>query len=206
MRTFVVALLAFAAAFAIAVMVVGPSIAHAEVPLGNCKTQLADRKVSFRPAARAGVANAVEITGPLGGVTITGDEPFVIDCSLAISLDEAGRYFTHLGIDHVRTSVPSKPSSGLAVDVSSVTGEALGTLRIARDYQAGLGDEMDCVGSPSTKSAETLKVLQCQLVRSGLFQRVLSPDYDDAHRDHFHLEAVPWRGRAALRSATVAIH
>jgi len=102
--------------------------------------------------------------------------------------------------------VPSKHSYGLAIDVSAFTGDTLGTLRIDRDYQAGLGDDVDCIGAPSTKNAETLKVLQCQLVRSGLFHLVLSPDYDDAHRDHFHLEAVPWHERAGLRAATGAIH
>jgi hypothetical protein len=51
-----------------------------------------------------------------------------------------------------------------------------------------------------------LKILQCQLVRSGLFHLVLSPDYDDAHHDHFHLEVKPWAARTELRSSSSAIH
>lgn len=79
-------------------------------------------------------------------------------------------------------------------------------LRVDRDYEQGLGDEVDCVGQPLTQGGAILKVLQCQLVRSGLFHLVLSPDYDDAHHDHFHLEVKPWADRAALRAPTPAIH
>ena len=51
-----------------------------------------------------------------------------------------------------------------------------------------------------------LKLAQCQLAQSGLFFLVLSPDYDDAHHDHFHLEARPWPERPTLRADKPAIH
>ena len=142
----------------------------------------------------------------------------MIDCSLAISLDEAGRYMRALGIvkatfssaysrRNVRgTNHPSKHSYGLAIDVHTFTGPDLGTLRVDRDYEQGLGDEVDCVGAPLTQGGAVLKILQCQLVRSGLFHLVLSPDFDDAHHDHFHLEVKPWSERSALRSSMPAIH
>jgi hypothetical protein len=142
----------------------------------------------------------------------------VIDCSLAVSLDEAGRYMRGLGIAkatfasaysrrNVRgTHRPSKHSYGLAIDVSGFSGPDLGAMKIDRDYEQGLGDAVDCLGTPMTQAGAVLKVLQCQLVRSGLFHLVLSPDYDDAHHDHFHLEVTPWRERAALRASSPAIH
>lgn len=188
-------------------------------PLGECVAELDARHVAWKKAARPGVAHAVEVTGPLGGVVLASDDqPLVIDCSLAVSLDEAGRYMKALGIEratfssaysrrNVRgTNHPSKHSFGLAIDVHTFTGPDLGTLRVDRDYEQGLGDEVDCVGAPLTQGGAVLKVLQCQLVRSGLFHLVLSPDYDDAHHDHFHLEATPWAARQALRSPSPAIH
>jgi hypothetical protein len=190
------------------------AVAHGDpLPLGDCTKELAARKVKFRPAARAGIAHAVAITGPLGGVTYGGDAPLVIDCSLAVSLDEIGHYLRAFGIAKATvssayarrtirdTKVPSKHSYGLAIDVP-----ALGALSVARDYQLGLGDEVDCIGHPATRAAAILKTLQCQLVRSGLFRLVLSPDYDGDHHDHFHLEVLPWRERTELRSPTPAIH
>lgn len=184
-----------------------------------CRRELASRRVAWKPAAKKGIADAVEITGPLGGIAVTSEEyALIIDCSLAVSLDEAGAYMRALGMDRANfssaysrrnvrfTNHPSKHSYGLAIDLSSFGGPDLGTLRIDRDYEQGLGDELDCLGQPLTRGGAALKILQCQLTRSGLFHLVLSPDYDDAHHDHFHLEAKPWPDRAELRSAMPAIH
>ncbi len=193
-------------------------IAHAD-PLGECTAELDARHVSWKPAARPGIATAVEITGALGGLRVSAeDQPLVIDCSLAVSLDEAGRYFAALGLDRATFSSAysrrtvrgtdhlSKHSFGLAIDLPTFSGGDLGTLRVDRDFEQGLGDAVDCVGKPLTQGGAALKVLQCQLVRSGLFYLVLSPDYDDAHHDHFHLEALPWKDRTAIRSPLPAIH
>jgi hypothetical protein len=188
-------------------------------PLGACTAALTARKVAWKPASRPGIVHAVEITGPLGGVKVSSPgEPLVIDCSLAISLDEAGRYLRNVGIDAAMvssaysrrmvrgTNRPSKHSYGLAIDVHAFSGPDLGTLSIDRDYEQGLGDAVDCLGRPLTQGGATLKLLQCQLVRSGLFHLVLSPDFDDAHHDHFHLEAKPWSERTAVRAEAPAIY
>lgn len=201
----------------VAMLLVGGT-AHAD-PMGECTKELDARGVAWKPAARPGIKLAVEVTGSLGGLRLTSeDQPLVIDCSLAVSLAEAGRYFTGLGFDratfssaysrrNVRgTNHPSKHSFGLAIDVHTFTGDGIGTLRVDRDYEQGLGDEVDCVGTPLTQGGALLKTLQCQLVRSGLFHLVLSPDYDDAHHDHFHLEALPWADRSGLRASSPAIH
>jgi hypothetical protein len=184
----------------------------------SCYAELEARNVGFKKVRKSGIADGVEIVGAVGGVEVTGHTPLVIDCSLAVSLDEAGRYMRALGVDraafssayakrNVRgTHRPSKHSYGLAIDVHAFAGDQLGTLRIDRDYEQGLGDAVDCVGRPLTQAGAVLKVLQCQLVRSGLFHLVLSPDYDDAHHDHYHLEVKPWRERDELRSSSPAIH
>jgi len=186
--------------------------------LGECYAELDARGVSYKRTKKPGIAHAVEITGTLGGVTVTGPTPLVIDCSLAVSLDEVGGYVRALGIDEIGfssaysrrnvrgTNRPSKHSYGLAIDVHGMSGADPGTVRIDRDYEQGLGDAVNCVGSPVTQGGAVLKILQCQMVRSGLFHLVLSPDYDDAHHDHFHLEVKPWKERSSLRSSTPAIH
>jgi hypothetical protein len=188
-------------------------------PLGACTAALTARKVAWKPAARPGIALAVEVTGALGGVKVSSpNEPLVIDCSLAVSLAEAGPYLRNAGLDaatfssaysrrNVRgTNRPSKHSYGLAIDVAAFSGPALGTLSVDRDFEQGLGDTVDCLGRPLTQGGATLKLLQCQLARSGLFYLVLTPDYDDAHHDHFHLEVKPWSERTALRADTPAVY
>ena len=169
---------------------------------GDCTDELDARHVAYKRASRPGIAHAVELTGTIGGIQlVSDDQALVIDCSLAVSLDEAGRYLRALGIAkatfssaysrrNVRgTNRPSKHSFGLAIDVHTFTGPELGTLRVDR-----------------TQGGAVLKILQCQLVRSGLFHLVLSPDFDDAHHDHFHLEVKPWSERSSLRSSLPAVH
>jgi hypothetical protein len=203
-----------------ALLLLVPALAWANPDdvLTDCKAELERRGVAFKPVKRAGVANGVEVTGPLGGIPYASEQPLVIDCSLAVSLDEAGKYMRELGVTKVGfssaysrrnvrfTNRPSKHSFGLALDVHSYDVGAVGTLRIDKDYEQGLGDDVDCVGRPLTQGGAVLKILQCQLVRSGLFHLVLSPDYDDAHHDHFHLEAKPWGERTGLRAQAPAIH
>ena len=196
-----------------------PAAANPDDVMTDCKAELERRGVAFKPAKRAGIANAVEIAGPLGGVPYAAaDQALVIDCSLAVSLDEAGKYLRELGVTRAtfssaysrrnvrRTNRPSKHSYGLAIDVHTFDVGALGTLRVDRDYEQGLGDDVDCVGRPLTQGGAVMKIMQCQLVRSGLFHLVLSPDYDDAHHDHFHLEVKPWGERTGLRAQAPAIH
>ena len=189
-------------------------------PAEHCHAELDRRGIAYRPASRPGIAIGVEVTGPLGGITwvSSGKTPLVIDCSLAVSLDEAGRYLHALGVTRATWSSaysrrtvrgsgrPSKHSYGLAIDVPRFATSDAGDLSVALDYEQGLGDRVDCLGQPVTQGGALLKVMQCQLARSGLFYLVLSPDYDDAHHDHFHLEALPWHERPTLRAERMAIH
>ena len=186
----------------------------------RCHDELAARGVRWRPAHRPGIKDGVEIAGPLGGIAWTppGKDPLVIDCSLAVSLAEAGKYLRAVGLTEARwssgysvrnvrgTDHRSKHSFGLAIDVPRFAGPELGTLAVTSDFEMGLGDAVDCVGQPMTQGGAILKVLQCELVRSGLFFLVLTPDYDDAHHDHFHLEARPWAQRPQVTDDRPAIH
>jgi hypothetical protein len=67
---------------------------------------------------------------------------------------------------------------------------------VRADYEQGLGDRWDCAGGALTEAGAILRALVCQLVGSGLFRVVLTPDFDADHYNHFHLEARPWRERA----------
>src|SRR5262245_18273020 len=74
-----------------------PAVAVTTTEAG-CLAQLDRLGVKYQRAKRAGIAIGVAIDGALGGVTYHHDEdPLVIDCSLAVSLAEAGRYLGALG-------------------------------------------------------------------------------------------------------------
>jgi hypothetical protein len=186
-----------------------------------CLAYLDHHGVAYARTSRPGIAIGIELRGPLGGVSYSGHDrskPPILDCSLAVSLLEAAPYFASAGIDHVLfsstysrrnvrgTNRPSRHSYGLAIDVHSFAGPDLGTLVVRDDFEQGLGDTVDCIGQPLTQGGALLKILDCQLVRSGLFRTVLTPDYDDAHYNHYHLEARPWPERLELRGSEPTIH
>lgn len=211
---------ALAALAAATAALVARGVARAEPTAAACLAELDHQGTSYRPVKKSGITIGVEIDGPLGGVTFaaSSEQPLVIDCSLAVSLGEAGRYLAALGVEratyssafskrNVRgTNRPSKHSYGLAIDVHTFTGPDIGTLVVDRDFEQGLGDTVDCIGEPLTQAGALLSIARCQLVHSGFFHLVLTPDYDDAHFNHFHLEALPWRERDTVRAATPAIH
>ena len=70
----------------------------------RCHDELDARGVSWRPARKPGIADAVTVTGPLGGVAWIGPgaAPLVIDCSLAVSLAAAGPAFRAVGLTEAR--------------------------------------------------------------------------------------------------------
>jgi hypothetical protein len=178
----------------------------------DCLDALDAQKVPYRPAGPIpGVDDPVEVTGPLGGVTYVAlgrARPLVLDCSLVYSLALAGRYLRDEGITTARfsdaihrryvrgTTRWSKHSHGLALDVHRFDGAT--PLSVDDDYQTGLGRGRDCVGQPGDDRARRLRVLWCRLARSELFRLVLDPDFDEDHRNHFHLQAEPWTARKDL--------
>jgi len=195
-------------------------VAEADDTSSKCLAELDARGVTYTRVEAKGVEIGVEITSALGGVTwrSSSDKPTLLDCSLAVSLDDAGRYFTALGLTeavfsssysrrNVRgTRKPSKHSYALAIDLHRMIGPEVGTLVVEDDFEQGLGDAVDCLGQPLTAGGAILETLKCQLAQSGLFRLVLTPDYDDAHHDHYHLEVRAWADRPALRADSPAIH
>jgi hypothetical protein len=204
----------------VALAIAGSAGVAAADPAAECLAELDRRGVVYDRVTKQGVAIPVEVRGPLGGVTWRSlyGRPLLLDCSLAVSLDDAGPYLVALGITeagfsssysrrNIRgTRRPSKHSYALAIDVRQFAGPELGTLEVALDYEQGLGDAVHCAGQPLTTGGAVLRTLTCQLAHSGLFRTVLTPDYDDAHHDHFHLQARAWSERADLRDPSPAIY
>ena len=180
-----------------------------------CEARLDRLEISWQPGeALPGVDDPVEVTGPLGGVTYVPmgrARPLVLDCSLVYSLALAGRYLIDEGLTvavytdsyHQRfvrgTTRWSKHSFGLALDVHYFRDEGdTRRLSVEGDYQKGLGRGRDCIGRPQSDGARSLRIVWCRLQRSELFKLVLDPDFDEDHRNHFHMQAMPWDERDDL--------
>jgi hypothetical protein len=145
------------------------------------------------PAVK-GVLTPVRVAGPINGVQLRslGKRPLVADCRLVLALHRAAPYLLQMGVEvlHFSSSyryslMPSgrlsQHAMGLAIDVHKVTihGELYD---VEEDFVLGLGADA-CGGS-----SPPLNRMACLLRAWGLFDWVLTPDFDRAHRNHFHLD------------------
>jgi Extensin-like protein C-terminus len=177
----------------------------------QCLAEVARRKLGvtrFRGAA-VGVATPVRVTGPIGGVrfvTPGGKSPYgILDCRLALALSELAPLLKRYEVTEARVDnmyrphahlpgkkKPSQHSFGLAADLTRLK-RADGTeLVVERDFQGAIGEPVCGDGararSELSSDASALRDLICEVARSGLFHHILTPNHDQAHHDHFHLD------------------
>jgi hypothetical protein len=200
-----------------------PSHKHASMSRESCLVDLRRLGVRFREAGPArGVLAPIRLEGPLGGVVWRTElsaaeratSPHeLVDCRLALALHELGPALAARGIDEavVHSFWRPPPASwpldranvrhpgGLAVDVKRFGRGKAKDLVVARDWRPAIGAPPCASGArldPPTTEAAELRALFCELARERRFTSMLSPNYDRAHHDHFHLELRPgvrWR-------------
>jgi hypothetical protein len=180
----------------------------------ECLRALGAAGIAFRPGlAGGGMHTPVEITGPIGPVTLVplGRSRPVMDCRLARALYDAREVFATLQIRELRFSAAfdyrtrrdsdrlSAHAFGLAIDVHLVE-TASGEWSVLRDFEAGVGTWKglhaqqegaleSCVGNPQTDKGRALRTLACRLKLHPAFAVIVTPDDNSDHRNHLHLEA-----------------
>lgn len=164
-------------------------------------TALRQAGVKFQElSSLKGVDTPVRVDGPIGGVSFFSNHgrKLDLDCRLAVALVELGENFRELGITRARFSGAydyrttrkgrlSHHAFGLAIDIHEVW------VREAR-YSVDKAFEKGR-GCPSSRTV--LNELACSFKASGLFEEVLTPDYNWDHRDHLHV-AVPKRASISV--------
>jgi hypothetical protein len=176
-----------------------------------CRAELRRRKlaVSFLSGNVKGVATPVRLTGALRGVRFAtpGKSSVygILDCRLAVVLDELAELFSAQGVVAVhvdnlyrpRAHLPgrrkkSQHAYGLAIDIHGFTLADGTTLSIERDFHGTVG-ATPCgpgadLGPQGDARAFALRNVVCEIARSGLFNYLLTPSYDAAHRNHLHAD------------------
>jgi hypothetical protein len=96
---------------------------------------------------------------------------------------------------HPTTWAPpgTRHPAGLAIDVGLVHKRDGRWLTVARDFRGKIGAQTCGVGArvPEEADARELRALVCESATEGVFTYVLTPDYNAAHADHFHMEIKP---------------
>jgi hypothetical protein len=194
-----------------------PAYRYAQLDAVNCYDELSRRQLPVRRVNESwpGITLPVRLTGPLNGVAFRTDiaeteraqSPFeLFDCRLILALDDFTRLLRAGGIDEVVFSSAYRPpaksalsdeqakrhAGGLAVDIHRFRHADGRWIKVEQDFHGRLGAAV-CgksarVPVPATAEAALLHHLVCGAADQRLFQCILTPNYDTAHRNHFHFE------------------
>ncbi|HKP63940.1 MAG TPA: extensin family protein [Polyangiales bacterium] len=177
-----------------------------------CYEGLSARGVTFQTVPKSeapGVAWPIKLTSAVDGVLIHGvksDAPTnYLDCRLALallawapSLRERGV----VGLEHYSayrrdavvagTTSPSGHAIGSAIDVGLFEMRDGRKLSVLEDWTNRARGKDPCQEFPTDdEAARTMRKLVCDAYQHELFQRVITPHYNDAHKNHVHLEVAP---------------
>jgi hypothetical protein len=193
----------------------GPAQSYAALDRAACEAKLAQRGIPFvRVDEARGVLAPVRLVGPLHGVSFHSGVPSaqraaspleIVDCRLALALDDfAAQLSAHDVVDVLHFSIYRPPSrrwpadriasrhpGALAIDAASFTKSDGSTLDVERDFHGHIGNSTCGPGAspiPATDEAIELRRIICDAADARLFNVALTPDYNWAHRNHFHLE------------------
>ena len=192
-----------------------PVVSYARLDPDACEAELVRRNVSFTKVERArGVLARSRLAGPLRGVAfhtalapaLRATSPYeIVDCRLALSLDDfAGELSAHDVVEVIHYSayrppeaswpddrVAARHAGALAIDIASFIKRDGRTLEVLRDFHGHIGAhtcDARSVPRPATPEALELRSIVCDATGSKLFNVALTPDFNRAHRNHFHLE------------------
>lgn len=91
----------------------------------------------------------------------------------------------------------SRHPAGLAIDVAILKKKNGTQLNVAQHFAGRIGQQTCGAGAPQPRSDEARELLSivCEASDAKLFSFVLTPNFNQAHRDHFHMEiksGAPW--------------
>ena len=170
------------------------------------------------------IAMPVQIKRKLGGLLLfpRSTYPALMDCSLALALQKASSIFEAAGLTELHFSAAydhrtrrgstqlSSHAFGRAIDVHVFDGAA-GRHDVISDFERGVGTWggiapyegalNECIGAPVTERGARLRTLVCRLKLESDLRIIVTPDDNDDHHDHIHLEyAQPFKPHAHAKA------
>jgi hypothetical protein len=184
-----------------------PVLAYASLTRDACEAELGKRKIAFHRAADlAGVRAPVHLDGPLHGVTFHSRATHTeLDCRLVLALDDFS--VTLAAHDIVGANVFSsyrtpnengctnkyageQHCAALAADIGIFEKRDRSVLHVEKDFHGKIG-LLTCKANvgprPATEHAKELWELACGAA-GRQFQVILTPNWNEQHKNHFHLE------------------
>jgi hypothetical protein len=196
-----------------------PNMRYAALDTATCEAELVRRGVPFaRGEATQGVMAPERLRGPLHGVTIsTGASQAVrdkstmeiFDCRLVLALDDFAAMASPRGITQMLHISAYRPKSAngctdkypglqhcaaLAVDIAQFRLSNGTVWNVQKDFQGQIGAATcgPTAKAPGPSAAsQGLHALVCDAAAQGIFNVMLTPNYNAEHFNHFHVEITP---------------
>lgn len=154
------------------------------------------------------VPTPVVLTGRIDGVTFHSaheDREVMISCELAQRLRALAQIVKKHGIVaiDVMSSYREEPrvsfhSFGLALDIVRFRSKTE-SYTVLTDFERTPDHETCSAPEASSPKAKVLRAIACDLAASNTFSSVLTPNYNEGHRDHIHIDIRPDDPRVFVR-------
>lgn len=193
-----------------------PAVRYAALSPDECKAELKRRAIPYQEETAKGVLVPVRLTGPLHGVTYRTDlkdeeratTPWEIaDCRLVLALDDFAAIIEQHDVVEVRhysmhraapkswpeDKIGKQHIGGLALDAARFIKKDGSYLDVLEHFKGRIGAKTCGPKARKVKTAEAIELREivCSAVDAQLFNVILTPDHNRAHRNHFHLEVTP---------------
>ena len=156
------------------------------------------------------VPTPVEITAPVGGLRlhmVHEDRTLLMSCAMASRLPELAATLKEQGVKavDVMSAYRDHPwasfhTLGLALDISRFVMER-GAL-LVREHFVATPEAPTCDDAASeglTEAAQRLRAIACAIAATKRYSSVLTPNYNEGHHDHFHIDIRPDDDRIFVR-------
>jgi hypothetical protein len=183
------------------------AVRYARMASDRCLAELRSRGVEFEPAPPLRrVETPIVLRGDLRGVVFartfepkTAPVP-VMDCRLALALDDLAVIASDRGIQEIRYSSIHRQrgrrggrghAAGTAIDIDELVLRDGTVLNVLHDFEKHrIGAKTCGADAPRPKGAKAVQLrdVVCAVDEAASFNLVLTPHYDHRHRDHLHLE------------------
>jgi hypothetical protein len=180
-------------------------------PLEACLDALVEAELAWPRVDHACRMSAqVQLSGSVGGVIFTSrageTDPLVaLGCELALRLPRIAEVLREQGVVEVvvgppaRFALKSYHRFGLALDVYELALDD-GTRLVVEDDYVLQPDRGTCDGErPATAAGRKLREVACALFEARVLSTVITPNYNEGHRNHFHWDVRPGDERFYLR-------
>lgn len=197
----------FRAMHPMGMLVVDVDNCHLPMAPQKCLSVLSQAGVSYKQGSSNGMMfNPVVIGGRVAGVEFVSKMPIIVECDFAVALLKMAQVLSAQGIEAIGFFSVYRPSSGysfhslgLAADINWFKHRKWKVgVWIKSNFEVN-ENERTCDYRTRTKRGKIIMDAICELWEKRIFNTIVTPNYNDAHSNHIHVDLRPGDNRFYLR-------